>query len=492
MYLGNVRARRWLTDDVLATANAFYRYYRRRTSNGDVGLDCVDSVSGAAAFNPGGRAVGTAQCQGSASGFVDQNGQPLAGDLEREPDGQARQTTTTTQDWGTTLQLSYRGKVLGRGNQVTVGVAYDGHRTNFAQSEADADLVPDGNSVGVTPAGPFETDVGVRTTQQDVGVYFVDTLDVTNWLSLTLGGRYQSVNIQIRDQTGQNPNVNGNHTFDRFSPSVGATVRALPNLTLFGAYNEGFRAPTAAELTCADPKDPCNLPNAFIADPSLKPVVAHTYEFGARGTLPIGDTLRWSLAFFRTNVDDDILFVQTESTGAGFFQNVAKTRRQGVEAGFQGAAWKRLQYYLSYAFIDATYETSTTLASVTVANGVPVKPGDKIPGIPAQNLKFGAQVAVLDNLWVGADVVSVSGSYLRGDDNNQQPKLSPYTLLNLNLRYAPVKFLEIWGRVSNVTNARYATAGALNWNAFADPISVQRFVAPGAPIGGWAGVKVHF
>ena len=60
------------------------------------------------------------------------------------------------------------------------------------------------------------------------------------------------------------------------------------------------------------------------------------------------------------------------------------------------------------------------------------------------------------------------------------------------MRYAPFKFLEFWGRVDNVTNASYATAGALNWNAFADPIDVQRFVAPGAPIGGWVGVKVRF
>ena len=67
-----------------------------------------------------------------------------------------------------------------------------------------------------------------------------------------------------------------------------------------------------------------------------------------------------------------------------------------------------------------------------------------------------------------------------------------YTVLSLNVRYLPVKFLEICGRVDNVTNANYATAGALNWNAFADPIGVQRFVAPGAPIGGWGGVKVRF
>jgi len=106
-------------------------------------------------------------------------------------------------------------------------------------------------------------------------------------------------------------------------------IRALPSLTLFGSYSEGFRAPTAAELTCADPNAPCNLPNAFIADPPLRPVVARTYEFGARGKLLLGDALQWSLAFFRTDVSDDILFTQTQTTGAGFFQNVAKTRRQG-------------------------------------------------------------------------------------------------------------------------------------------------------------------
>jgi hypothetical protein len=38
----------------------------------------------------------------------------------------------------------------------------------------------------------------------------------------------------------------------------------------------------------------------------------------------------------------------------------------------------------------------------------------------------------------------------------------------------------------------YSTAGALNFNAFADPIAVQRFAAPGAPIAGWVGAKVRF
>ncbi len=108
MYLGNVRGRRWLTDDLLLSGNVFYRYYRRTTGNGDVQLACVDDASGAVAFNPDGRVATPAECEGSAAGFVDQNGQPLSGSLEREAEGQARATKTATQDWGTTLQLTYR------------------------------------------------------------------------------------------------------------------------------------------------------------------------------------------------------------------------------------------------------------------------------------------------------------------------------------------------------------------------------------------------
>ena len=94
---------------------------------------------------------------------------------------------------------------------------------------------------------------------------------------------------------------------------------------------------------------------------------------------------------------------------------MAGTRRQGVEAGLSGA-WKRLRYFWSYAFVDATYQSDETLASVTEANGVQVRPGDRIPGIPQHNLKLGAEIEVLKNLWLGANVIATSGSYLRGDD----------------------------------------------------------------------------
>src|SRR5262245_4776785 len=491
MYLVNARGSHWLSDALLLSGNAFYRRFTSDTQNGDAGISCVDSSTGRVVVDAKGQVVPLGLCQGSSEGFFDRIGRPLDGELEREAEAEERTTRTFTQDWGVILQLSHKATIFNRSNRITAGVAYDGHSTLFNQSDGDAVFVPKGLSTGVRRTGPLETQVDVRTEQQNVGAYFIDTFEILESLALTVGGRYQFARVSITDRTGENPDVDGAHTFQRFNPTVGLTYQPISPLTLFFAYNEGFRVPTAAELTCSSPTAPCNLPNAFVADPPLDPVIARTYELGARGTLPLGDELKWNVSFFRTNVQDDIQFIVLSTTGAGFFQNIAQTRRQGVEVGLQGT-WKRLKYFLNYAYIDGTYQTTVTLASVTDANGVQVSPGDSIPGIPLNDIKFGGEVEVLKNLWVGGDVVAVTSCVLRGDEGNRQAPLPGYTLLNFQARYAPFKLLEFWGRIDNVTNANYATAGALNWNAFADPINVQRFVAPGAPIGGWAGVKVRF
>ena len=152
----------------------------------------------------------------------------------------------------------------------------------------------------------------------------------------------------------------------------------------------------------------------------------------------------------------------------------------------------RLEYAASYAYVDATYETDVTLASVTEAAGVRVDAGDRLPGIPRHSLKLNADVEIVKNLWVGANVLAASGAVLRGDDGNDHARLPGFAILNLQARYEPVKHLQIWARVDNVGDADYATAGAINFNALASPIGVERFVAPGAPRAVWAGVNVRF
>src|SRR5262245_4895440 len=140
MHLANLRGSQWLSDAVLLSGNVFYRNYRRDTLNGDAEVNCIEDATDARVFTANGRLLHLGLCRGSAVGFFDALGNPLAGSLLLDAEGRDRATSTRTQDWGATAQLQHRGTILERANRLTVGVAYDGHATRFTQREAPADF----------------------------------------------------------------------------------------------------------------------------------------------------------------------------------------------------------------------------------------------------------------------------------------------------------------------------------------------------------------
>ena len=114
-------------------------------------------------------------------------------------------------------------------------------------------------------------------------------------------------------------------------PRLGATWTGSGGLNAFGGVSQGMRVPSPVELTCADPTAPCTLPNIFVADPPLQPVRATTYEIGVRGKA--GESGYFRAALYRTDLADDIQFISAGqgAVNAGYFQNVGRTRRQGLE-----------------------------------------------------------------------------------------------------------------------------------------------------------------
>ena len=111
------------------------------------------------------------------------------------------------------------------------------------------------------------------------------------------------------------------NTFDRFNPSAGRRLQGLQHPQRLLRLQRKHAAPLPpTELGCADPNFPCSLPNALVSDPPLKQVVSRTLEAGMRGNRT--RSIRWSLGFFHTNNDDDLLFVASQQTGYGYFQKL--------------------------------------------------------------------------------------------------------------------------------------------------------------------------
>jgi outer membrane receptor protein involved in Fe transport len=436
------------------------------------------------------------------------NGQQLSNPF---PDGaflgENDRTSTNTNTGGFSLQVTNSDRLFAHENRFVVGASFDASVTHLGTSaelgtfEPNYVLVGSGIFLGQSGKPVSDGPVGLRTTNQYTGLYALDSFDVTKAFSITAGGRFNEAHIGLQDQLGTA--LNGNEAYDRFNPIIGGTYKITSGLTAYAGYSEANRAPTPLELACANPAMPCILATFLVSDPPLKQVVSHTYEAGLRGSHDFSfATLDWKVGGFRaTNTDDILAIADPILQGFGYFQNVGDTRRQGIEAeaSFKSAAW---QFRASYAFTDARFLDSLSLGSnspfADFNGNVQVSPGNIVPAVPRHLIKASIDYSISEDFKVGGDALFVGSQYLVGDESNQASQLPSYAVFSAHASYQLDKPYQIYGRIDNILDNRYATYGTFfdtdalpnfyNGSQFTD----ARSLSPARPRAFYLGVKAIF
>jgi len=466
-----LKASRVIGDAQLVDANAYYRRYRNVNVSSNVN-DAFGSII------PDTGAIETAPAANDRAGIDEAS-------------------------CGTAVQWTVRTPAAGGTNQLAIGASASGASTQFTQASQPATFASDRRTIGT---GDFVQTTRARLRNTDAGVYAASTLSLARW-SLTASARYDSARATIEDRSGANGALDGSHRFARLDPAAGFTFHPSPDFTAYANYSEGMRAPTPIELTCADPAAPCKLPNEFLADPPLRQVVSTTLEAGARGRSARVD---WSAALYRTDLRDDLAFIASGAgaTNAGYFQNVGRTRRQGVELG---AAIDADPFTLTvrYDAIDARYRSGFMAASpdnsaADADGGIAVRAGDRIPGIPMQSMKIRVDWTIRAGTWIALSLLAASSQYAVGDENNadRHGKVPGYFVVHLDAQYALTPRVTLFAAVDNLLDRRYASFGIVGENVFTGPGRTfgpaagiapvpEQFRAPGAPRSAFAGVRVR-
>src|SRR5580693_5413104 len=306
-------------------------------------------------------------------------------------------------DYGVSGQITWNTAPRIGHNQFAAGVSFDRGSVDFTQNTGYAYVNPNYTLTSV-PAWQDGASVNLHGSTPNWSLYFTDTLTLWKTLNLTVSGRYNHFRIDNTDRIDPlaGPgSLTGNYVFERFNPAVGLTWSFIPSVNAYARYSQGSRAPTSIELGCADPNNPCALPNALDSDPPLRQVVTYTWEAGLRGKpeLPFAHNLNWNVGAFRAENRNDILFVSSTVLGTGYFQNFAKTQREGVDADIDGRIG-RATWGFDWTFLSATYQSVETVdgsannTSDSALAGYPglsgsiyIHPGNRIPLIPKQTGK---------------------------------------------------------------------------------------------------------
>ena len=197
-------------------------------------------------------------------------------------------------------------------------------------------------------------------------VWLQDRFNATSWLTLTVGGRYDSHSV----------------FGSAFSPKAAANVRVAEGLRARVSYGEGFRAPDLGQLYYRF------VPTAnfyqVVGNPNLQPETSESWQIGADYSHASG-RFRAGINGFRNRVRDLIesyslgvlttpaqhaTLIATEGLDPSFtpvfgrqlfiYRNIADARTQGVEADGEMALGASLQAAGAYTYLEALDLTRNT------------------------------------------------------------------------------------------------------------------------------------
>jgi outer membrane receptor protein involved in Fe transport len=552
----NFSARHSFSNNLTFSGNTWYRWIRTEEINGNANNDAFGGP--VYHLNSADRAVLT------AAGYtgLTANGQNAANtpypslacianallldDPDETCDAANIYSREIQNDYGLSGQLTWLTKPWGRRNQFTAGAVYERGTVNYTQNTQFGYLNPNGTIVGVpawqdgstsAEGSPVDSAVNLHGVTPNWSLFLTDTFSPLKDVNVTVSGRFNRSTINNNDilnPTAGPGSLTGDYTYSRFNPAVGITYNPMMSLNFYANYSQASRAPTSIELGCADPNNPCSLPNALSSDPPLSQVVTQTWEAGLRGKLEQSH-IDWDLGGFRAENRNDILFVASQETGSGYFQNFAKTLREGVQASLDGHI-KRVTVGLDYTFLSATYQSTETLdgtgnnTSDIALSGYPgvggvitVNPGNRIPLIPKTSGKAYVDIQATKKFILDLGLVANSSAYVRGNENNAYkadgvyylgPGVSPgYAIVNFAAHYDLTRHLQLAGQVDNVMDHHYYTAGQIENTPFTNagtlifrpfpmyetgpqagnyPLQSATFFSPGAPRRAWIELKLKF
>lgn len=238
---------------------------------------------------------------------------------------------------------------------------------------------------------------------ESVGIYFRNETTLTDDLILSVGGRFDNIDMSVDDLYLANGDQSGDLDYNEFSPAIGLMWNKSQALNLYTNYATSFETPTFSEL--GSPAQDLNVNLGGFNN--VNPQKAKSFEVGSKGSV-FSNRLYYDLALYTMDVENEITNVVNIGSRA-FFEN-ADTDRNGLEAQLQAKLTDQLDLTVTYTYSDFEF---------TSFDGTPAAVGESLPGIPEHQFYAELKYTHPDGAYVVLDALNV-GEFYADNANTQQ------------------------------------------------------------------------
>jgi len=252
--------------------------------------------------------------------------------------------------------------------------------------------------------------------------------------------------------------------FSHVSPKLGAAYEFNKQLNGFVSYRHAFRAPSESQLF---------RPGSNAESLDLDAVKADSVEVGIRGHK--NENWKYEISIYNMRVKDDLVSFKDALSDDTTTVNAGETSHQGIEFMADGKVTETLQLAMNYSYAKHFYED-------WIHKNIDFS-GNEIESAPRviANMRITYKPAVLNGGRVELEWVHLGDYWM---DQTNTGKYDGHDIYNLRFNQRIDKQLNLFARVINLRDERYATAASISRG--------NNELAPGMPRTLYAGVDYKF
>jgi iron complex outermembrane receptor protein len=217
-------------------------------------------------------------------------------------------------------------------------------------------------------------------------------------------------------------------TFNNFSPKLGVVHQLNGSNSLYANLSRGFRAPQVSELYQLQNKQ---------TEGDIDSEQIDSFEIGARGLVR---GIQYDIALYHMK-RKNVFF----RDGDGLNVTGGRTKHSGIEIGLNRALSQRVDLAASITYARHKYDFNRAASGIERGNDMDTAPRHQ------SNVRLGWDF--LPNSRTELEWIHIGKYYT---DASNAHRYDGHDLVNLRIDQSVTKQLNLYGRITNLTNTKYA------------------------------------